>query len=53
VKHTIIEGHELIRLMVALTSTDVYRLRIMEREDGVAIKINEGAWSPTIGTKEN
>lgn len=37
-------------LRLIMQSPDTYRVRIQEREDGVAIKRNEGTWSPTLAT---
>lgn len=35
-------------IAAAMASEDTYRLSIEERRDGVAIKRNEGTWSPTL-----
>lgn len=49
---SIIDGHDLSALLTALRAHgDIARLRIDFREDGVAIKINEGMWSPTVGRR--
>lgn len=52
---TILDGADLDRfisfLLLSKERGEVYRLRINQREDGMAYKVNEGCWSPTIGRR--
>lgn len=53
---TILQGHELYSFLTYLgvddvPATGIYILRINQREDGIAYKINSGTWSPTIGRR--
>lgn len=38
------------RIAAATDNPDVYKISILPRLDGVAIKINENTWSPTLRT---
>jgi len=53
---TILDDLDLSALLTALRAIDtprgsVYKLSFHQREDGIAIKVNEGGWSPTIGRR--
>ena len=53
---TIIDGDDLGTLLEHVVNTHnhegIYKISIIDRANGVAIKINEDIWSPTIGHKE-
>lgn len=44
-----LEGSELETLRAALNRPGLCTLRIDTRRDGIAWKVNEGGWSPTVG----
>lgn len=53
---TIMEGIELDAFLTGLGADviarrDIHTIRFHQREDGIAIKINSGMWSPTIGRR--
>lgn len=52
---TILEGNDLRELLDQIAARDgfgtIHTLRIHQREDGVAYKVNGGMWSPTIGRR--
>lgn len=51
---TILEGQALVAFLISLGVDQPYGIRtvrIHQREDGVAYKINSGCWSPTIGRR--
>lgn len=35
-------------LVAALTSETTYKVSVNERRDGIAIKVNESMWTPTL-----
>lgn len=45
-----LEGSELEHLRAALNRSNLRTLRFHPRREGFAWKVNEGAWSPTVGT---
>ena len=51
---TIMEGPELRSLLASLgveNPAEIHTLRLHQRPDGIAIKINSGTWSPTLGRR--
>ncbi|MEV4575951.1 hypothetical protein AB0K16_22165 [Nonomuraea jabiensis] len=49
-----LRGYELQALLQEITPTDgISVIRFDTREDGIAIKVNEAMWSPTMGTVVN
>lgn len=53
---TILEGNDLDRFLDTLgvhpsVRKHFHTLRINQREDGLALKVNSGVWSPTIGRR--
>lgn len=47
-----IEGKQLEQLQAQLARKDVRYIRISWHDDHVTVKVNEGIWSPPIGTKQ-
>ena len=54
---TILEGNALHQFLAAFgipriqKDLIIHTVRLNQREDGIAFKINSGTWSPTIGRR--